>query len=171
MADCRLTTVRLELRPLPAIAAAALPQDREYVSHFLGVTLSADWPLPDLLDVLPIQASAPPSGERFGVWVVIELESATVVGDIGFFGPPDAEGVLEVGYSIVPDRRRRGYASEAAAALVTWALDQRGVEKIVAACEADNVASLLTLDRVGFRRMGEADGRVHWEYGSELTRR
>jgi hypothetical protein len=62
------------------MAAAALPQDREYVSHFLGVALSPDWPLPDLLDVLPIQASAPPSGERFGVWVVIERESATVVG-------------------------------------------------------------------------------------------
>ena len=102
VADCRLTTVRLELRPLPAKAAAALPQDREYVSHFLGVALSPDWPLRDLLDVLPIQASAPPIGERFGVWVVIERESATVVGDIGFFGPPDAAGVLEVGYSIVP---------------------------------------------------------------------
>jgi len=101
------------------------------------------------------------------VWVVIERDSATVVGDIGFFGPPDAAGVLEVGYSIVPNRRRRGYASEAAAALRDWGLDQTGVQTIVAACDADNAASILTLDRVGFRRTGEADGRVLWEYTAE----
>jgi len=101
------------------------------------------------------------------VWVIVERESSTVVGDIGFFGPPDAAGVLEVGYSIVPDRRRRGYASEAASALVTWALDQPGVEAVVAACDANNAASILTLDRVGFRRTGEADGRVLWEYTAE----
>ena len=97
------------------------------------------------------------------MWVVIEWESATVVGDIGFFGPPDAAGLLEVGYSIVPNRRRRGYASEAASALVTWALDQPGVQTIVAACDADNAASILTLERVGFRQTGHADSRVLWE--------
>ena len=129
--------------------------------------LPEEWPLPDLLDVLPVQASSSPEDERYGVWVIVERESSTVVGDIGFFGPPDAAGVLEVGYSIVPDRRRRGYASEAASALVTWALDQPGVEAVVAACDPDNAASILTLDRVGFRRTGEADGRVLWEYTAE----
>ena len=129
--------------------------------------LPEEWPLPDLLDVLPVQASSSPEDERYGVWVIVERESSTVVGDIGFFGPPDAAGVLEVGYSIVPDRRRRGYASEAASALVTWALDQPGVEAVVAACDADNAASIPTLDRVGSRRTGEADGRVLWEYTAE----
>jgi len=162
--DCHLTTDRLELRPLSAKAAAALQDDRGQASHLLGVTLSADWPLRDLLDVLPVQAATPPNGERFGVWVIIERRSTTVVGDIGFFGPPDSAGSLEVGYSIVPDRRRLGYASEAAAALVTWALEQPGVATIVAACDADNAASILTLDRVGFRRTGEAEGRIFWKY-------
>jgi RimJ/RimL family protein N-acetyltransferase len=157
----------LELRPLSARAAAALPESRERASRLLGSALPEEWPLPDLLDVLPVQASSSPEDERYGVWVIVERESSTVVGDIGFFGPPDAAGVLEVGYSIVPDRRRRGYASEAASALVTWALDQPGVEAVVAACDADNAASILTLDRVGFRRTGEVDGRVLWEYTAE----
>jgi ribosomal-protein-alanine N-acetyltransferase len=134
------------------------------------VPFAADWPLPDLLDVLPIQASIPPNGERFGVWVIIERRSTTVIGDIGFFGPPDAAGSLEVGYSVVPDRRRRGYATEAAAALVTWAHDQPGVEAIIAACDADNAASILTLERVGFRRTGEAEGRILWRYSEESPR-
>ena len=167
MSDCRLGTHRLELRPLPARAAGALPDDRATASRLLGAALPGEWPLPDLLDVLPIQASASPEDERYGVWVVIERESAIVVGDIGFFGPPDAAGVLEVGYSIVPDRRRRGYASEAASALVTWALDQPGVQTIVAGCDADNAASIRTLERVGFRRTGEAEGRVLWEYAAK----
>ena len=97
------------------------------------------------------------------MWVIIERESATVVGDIGFFGPPDASGVLEVGYSVIPDRRRRGYATEAAIALVTWALDQPGIQAIDATCDADNVASILTLSRIGFRRTGEKDGRILWQ--------
>jgi [ribosomal protein S5]-alanine N-acetyltransferase len=130
----------------------------------LGTSLSPDWPLADLLDVLPIQASAPPEVERFGVWVIVEQASRTVVGDIGFFGPPNASGVLEVGYSVVPDRRRRGYATEAAAGLVAWALDQPGVRAIVATCDAGNEASVLTLERIGFHRTGEQDDRIHWQY-------
>jgi RimJ/RimL family protein N-acetyltransferase len=36
-----------------------------------------------------------------------------VIGDIGFRGPPDAAGIVEIGYSVVAGRRRRGYATEA----------------------------------------------------------
>ncbi|MHB8649207.1 MAG: GNAT family N-acetyltransferase, partial [Gaiellaceae bacterium] len=67
-----------------------------------------------LLDVLPLQAAAAPSDECFGVWVMIERDTGTVVGDVGFIGPPDESGIVEVGYSVIPDRRRRGYATEAA---------------------------------------------------------
>ncbi len=77
---------------------------------------------------------------------------------------PDLEGCSfcrRVDPVVVSERSRS--LPFAATALVAWALDQPGVEKIVAACDADNAASLLTLDRVGFRRTGEADGRVHWE--------
>ena len=168
MGQWLLRTQQLELRPLPADAAAALPSDRERASHLLdGVALAADWPLPDLLDVLPIQAAAPPGAECFGVWVVVEHESATVVGDVGFLGAPDDSGALEIGFSVVPDRRRRGYAAEAATALVGWALAQPEVRAVVASCESDNVASIRTLARSGFRRTDEADGRIRWQYGRE----
>jgi ribosomal-protein-alanine N-acetyltransferase len=165
----KLITARLELRPLPAAAAAALPGDRAEASRVLGATLAPDWPQPDLLDVLPLQASAPASSERFGVWVMIERETATVVGDIGFTGPPDQAGSVEVGYSVIPDRRRRGYATEAARAIVPWAHAQPGVEVVVARCDNGNLPSIRTLERTGFRRTGEENGRIRWRYTPELS--
>jgi RimJ/RimL family protein N-acetyltransferase len=110
--------MRLERRPLPAAAAGVLPDNREAAARLLGVTLSVEWPQADLLDVLPLQAAANRTDESFGVWVIIERESATVVGDIGFMGPPGADHTVEIGYSVIPDRRGRGYATEATRALV-----------------------------------------------------
>jgi len=165
----RLITERLELRPLPAAAAAALQEDREGASRTLGAALPDAWPQPDLLDVLPLQAAAPAENERFGVWVMIERDSRSVVGDIGFIGPPDENGSVEVGYSVVPGRRRRGYATEAARAIVEWALRQPGVQVVVAGCDSDNAPSIRTLERVGFRRTGEANGQIRWCYDRSPT--
>jgi ribosomal-protein-alanine N-acetyltransferase len=167
VANTRLITGRLELRPLPAAAARALPDDREAASRILDATLAPNWPQPDLLDVLPLQAAAAPSDECFGVWVMIERETASVVGDIGFIGLPDDSGSVEVGYSVITDRRRRGYATEAARVIVDWALDQPGVSVVVAGCDKDNVPSIRTLEHIGFLQTEEADGQIRWRYGSQ----
>lgn len=157
-----LTTSQLELRPMPAAAAKALAHDREAVPRMVGATLPEDWPQRELLAVLPHQALAAPEEERFGVWMMIERATNTVVGDIGFLGPPDASGGIEIGYSVIPDRRRRGYAGEAVQAMVEWAFGQPGVRVVVADCDADNRASIRTLERAGFRVTGQTDGRISW---------
>jgi ribosomal-protein-alanine N-acetyltransferase len=100
--------------------------------------------------------------ERFGVWVMIERCTETVVGDIGFHGPPDDTGRIELGYSVVPSRRCRGYATEAAGALVGWARSQPSVRIVVAGCDPNNVPSVRTLERAGFRRTGAANGEIRW---------
>jgi [ribosomal protein S5]-alanine N-acetyltransferase len=138
----RLITKRMELRPLPAAAANVLPQGRKEAGRILEAGLHLDWPQADLLDVLPIQASASLSDQRFGIWVMIERESGSVVGDIGFIGPPSDVGSIEIGYSVVPDRRRRGYATEAARAIVDWALQESEVKVVVASCDNDNEPSM-----------------------------
>jgi [ribosomal protein S5]-alanine N-acetyltransferase len=162
LADTALHTTRLELRPLPAAAAGALPDDREAAARLLGVTLSVEWPQADLFDVLPLQAASSPNDEPLGVWVIIEGESATVIGDIGFMGPPGADRTVEIGYSVVPDRRGRGYATEAARALVDWALGQPRVGVVVAGCDSENAPSIRILERIGFGRMGETNGKIRW---------
>ena len=77
----------------------------------------------------------PPAGDPgllgLGPWVVVERGARVVVGSAGFLGRP-REGALEVGFGVVPAHRNRGFASEAARALVEWGLRRNGVARIVA---------------------------------------
>lgn len=145
------------MKPLPADAAAALPHDRETVPQIVGASVPEEWPLPDLLEVLHSLVR----NEPFGAWVMIDRELATVVGDVGFHGPPQEERV-EIGYAVLPQFRRRGYATEAAGALVEWALTQPGITEVLARCDADNPGSIATLERNGFERTGEDRETIHW---------
>jgi ribosomal-protein-alanine N-acetyltransferase len=161
MSRLRVSGRRIELTPLPAAAAACLPTDRPTATRLIGSRLPDAWPQADLLDVLPMQAAAAPEDEPFGIWLIVERETNTVVGDIGFLGPPD-DGRVEIGFSVIPERRRRGYASEAARRLVAWALEQPGIREVVARSDADNEASAGTLSAAGFTRLDEIDRSIRW---------
>jgi [ribosomal protein S5]-alanine N-acetyltransferase len=161
MTTLRRLTVRLRLEPLPAAVAARLLDDRATAARLIGAALPSAWPQPDLLDLLPMQAAAGPGQERFGVWIMIERATNTIVGDVGFLGPPD-HGVVEIGSSVIPERRGRGLATEAAQAMVEWALHEPGTRAVIARCDAGNAASIRVLERAGLVRTGEADGQVLW---------
>ena len=162
MTDTRLETARLSLRPLPVAAGLLLQEDRGAAAAMIGASLALDWPLADLLDALPAQAAATSGAEPFGIWVMIEAATGTVVGDIGFMGQPDADGAIEMGYSVVPDRRRRGYAGEALAPMLAWAAQQPGVRTVTARCDPDKEASIHILRGAGFVRVGDVDGLAGW---------
>ena len=87
--------------------------------------------------------------------VVAEGEAAgTVVGHAGFHGPPDPRGVVEVGYRIVPEHRRRGHARAALGELLAYARAQ-GVKTVRASINPDNAASLALVSSYGFTQTGE----------------
>jgi len=155
-------TERLNLRPLPPAAASALPDNRIAAGGEIGAALHPQWPAGPVLGLLPALAALTPDQAVYRVWTIIERDTEMVVGDIGFKGPPGHDRTLEIGYSVVPDMRRRGYASEAAAALVAWGLRQPGVIAIVAECDEANQASIGTLERAGFVRTGRAAGMLRW---------
>jgi len=157
-----IETARLRLVPLPQAAAAALPGDRAAAAAALHAALDPAWPQPDLYDVLPRHARAAPADLPWGAWAIVERATASVIGDAGFFGPPAGDGTVEVGYSIVPGRRRLGLATEAVGALVAWARAQPRVTRVVAGCDPGNLASIRTLERLGFARDGAAGGELRW---------
>jgi len=155
-----IETHRLRLEPLDREIAALVPSERLVAQRKLGAVFHNAWPSDDLRDWLASVAAESP----FRPYAIVERATNTVVGDVGFLGPPDAKGQVELGYSVVSDRQRRGYASEAAAAVVTWALEQVGVKAIIAECEATNTASIRTLERLGFQRGDERNGVIRWRH-------
>ena len=48
--------------------------------------------------------------------------------------------------------------------MVAWALRQAGVRRIVAECDADNLASMRVLEKVGFGQIGAAGDTLRWEW-------
>ena len=110
--------------------------------------------------------NTPPSPWTHG-FAIVERESGATVGACAYKGPPDADGVVEIAYGVEPAYRRRGYAKEAAAALVDYATEA-GVRLVRAHTRPDNDASVRVLESCGFDWLGEVmdpeDGLVwRWE--------
>jgi RimJ/RimL family protein N-acetyltransferase len=96
--------------------------------------------------------------------------SRHVVGSIGFHGPPDADGRLEVGYSVDPPYRRRGFAREAVQAMFDWAHAKHGIVRFVASVSPGNEASQNLISQFGFHKVGEQmDDIDGLEYVYETT--
>jgi ribosomal-protein-alanine N-acetyltransferase len=103
-------------------------------------------------------------------FAVIDRNSRSVIGNASFTGPPDEEGTVEIAYGIVPDYQGRGYATEAAAALVAFAFGSEHVRLVRAHTLPKPNASTRVLAKCGFERVGEVadpEGPV-WRW--ELTR-
>ncbi|KUN39553.1 acetyltransferase [Streptomyces olivochromogenes] len=87
--------------------------------------------------------------------VVIAEPEGTVVGYAGFHGPPDEAGMVEIGYSVDPAQRRRGYARAILAALMRRAAADARVRTLRVTISPDNAASLATIAGFGFTEVGE----------------
>jgi len=120
-----------------------------------------------------LRVSSGPDPWTWG-FAVVERESRSVVGNAGFKGPPDADGMVEIAYGIAPDYEGRGYATEAAGLLVRFASASNDVGLIRAHTLPTNNASTHVLRKNGFEYIGEVvdpdDGLVwRWERGKEVT--
>jgi ribosomal-protein-alanine N-acetyltransferase len=67
----------------------------------------------------------------------------------------------EIGYALHSDYRRRGYASEAARAIMAYAFAELGLHRIYAETRADNVASWRVMERLGMRQEARFRRMVH----------
>ena len=74
-------------------------------------------------------------------FAVVHPESRSAIGNLGFKGPPDGDGVVEIAYCIVPGFQGRGYATEAAEALVAFAFASGSVHLVRAHTKPHNAFS------------------------------
>ncbi len=107
--------------------------------------------------VADMQAKDPGEAEPGGPWyqyIVERREDGALVGDLGAgFGVP-GERQVELGYRILPQYHRQGYAREAVAALIDYLIAKHGIHRFVGVAASLNTASCRLLRGLGFRREG-----------------
>ena len=101
------------------------------------------------------QMTTDPSSLPWLVRAGVDDATGEVVGHAGFHGAPDARGMVEVGYSVDPRLRRRGYARAMLRALIEEARSAPEVTTVRASISPTNVASLATIAGFGFVQVGE----------------
>lgn len=148
----------VRLVPLPAEAMRALVAgDVSGASAVTGLALTDFLASDDctwLWQVRLQQIAEDPSSARWVARAAVTPDGA-VVGHAGFHGPPDASGMVEVGYTVDPRLRRRGHARAMLRALLAWAVAEPGVTRVRACISPDNAASLATIRGLGFAEVGE----------------
>ncbi len=80
-------------------------------------------------------------------------ESGRIIGWCGMDGTSGEE--LHIFYSIEPDYRGRGYAFQAARAVLGYAFTKAGAPFVNGSCDKDNRASYRVMEKAGMRRAGE----------------
>ncbi len=175
-----MLTERLELRTASREICAISPGDGAALARALGVEVAVGWP-PEHHDAGAVawwaeklDAGVPAEWLlHFAIRRAGEGHAAPlVIGMVGYKGPPDESGLVEVGYSILPAFQRRGYASEAVRALITRAFADSRVTRVGAETYPELAPSLGVMEKCGLILAGPgAEPRIvryeltraHWE--------
>lgn len=151
-----ISTVRLRLDPASADSAGQLAYGGDGGWRWLG-----GGPEEGTRGMAGLVARAAEVGWHrppWGLYVIVHPADGLAVGSVGFHGPPDTGGTVEIGYDLVPQARGFGLATEAARALTGYALTHPAVRTVLAMTRPDNTASQQVLLRAGFVRAADAEG-------------
>jgi RimJ/RimL family protein N-acetyltransferase len=156
---------RLQLVPASPLLLRLELDDPDACAALLKANLPEDWP-PGEYDhdamqfFLERMLEGGESAAGWYSWYAIlpgeNGEPSDLVGCGGYFGPPDAAGSVEIGYSIAARWRGMGLAKELVRALLRQAR-QRGATRIVAHTSEENPASMAVLRHCRFQQIGRED--------------
>jgi RimJ/RimL family protein N-acetyltransferase len=161
----RLVPATVHLLRLEDVSGAMLAQE-------LGVQSPPSWPPefngPQTRAWVRERLQESPINALWLSWYIIsqEVSGSTLAGFAGYKGPPDEHGQVEIGYSVVPDLRRRGLASLAVRALCEHAFKQ-GARSIIAHTLPKLVPSQGVLLKAGFQKtqvLSDPDNGEVWRY-------
>ena len=157
-----IATERLRLIPATEAHLRASLQGRESLATVIGATIPSSWP-PEHFDEAAVRFTLDwlrkhPRDVQWGFYY-IELPgtngaTGTLIGAGGFKGAPDSDGIVEIGYSVLPDFQRKGYALEAVNGWIQFAFAQPKVQMICAHTLANGAPSIGVLKKAGFRPVG-----------------
>jgi RimJ/RimL family protein N-acetyltransferase len=168
-----IRTPRLELREMSCLLVSTILQkDWPAAQRLLGTPFPLEWRDDGWLWLQP-QLKKGEVDDRFIAWGTrlafpipggLGLDEGPVLAEVGFHGPPDPEGWVEMGYRVVTEHRRQGLAEEATRALLSWAA-AHGATGVKASVRPDNAASIGLLHKLRFAAAGPY---VHAVLGEQL---
>ena len=163
-----LTTKRLILMPATDATVSASLESNEQLAAALDAVVPATWP-PDLLDRGALEYTltwlrTPGNDLAWGMHFILLRDPRTLVGVVGYKVMPN-EGMVEVGYGVVAEHQRRGFATEATRALVDNAFKSPKVTRVIAETLPHLAPSIGVLDKCGFAHIGSGseDGVIRYE--------
>lgn len=134
------------------------------------VRFPESWP-GQALAMFPGKLERLPEGQHEvpGSFTAIELETRLAVGQLGAVGPPDPDGVQEIGYGFNREVWGRGFATEAVVALTRHLLTWDSIAAVSAQTATSNPAGGRVLEKAGFVPVGRGwspdDGDlVTWQF-------
>lgn len=167
-----LETERLVLRPFAEDDVTwfhAIRSQPEVVRYLYGEPLTFE---EARQKVAQLAASRSFSAEDDWFSAVIVLrDSGDAVGDVAFHWVSEQHRTGEVGFTLDPAHQGRGYATEAARAMLAWGFGAFGLHRIIGRTEARNAASARVLEKLGMRREAHLveNEWVKGEWQSELV--
>jgi len=156
----RLQTDRLELTAATLSLIEAEASGVTNLAALLDVDVDS-WPPPgndeSSLNWTVEKMRANPNGTGFYIWYVALLEEQRrkLVGMVAFKGPPDEQGTIEAGYSILEKYQRRGIGTEATRTIMQWAFRDPAVKLITAETFPYLEASIKVMLGCGMTFLGE----------------
>jgi len=95
------------------------------------------------------RAMASYSSNGFGRWALILKDTGAQIGDVGMMRTPvNEKEEVDLGYIVHADHWHKGYATEAASAVLKYGID-KGLPRIVANMAHDHLASQRVAERLG----------------------
>jgi len=105
--------------------------------------------------------------DAYHAFAVALVETGQVIGDVGMYLPSGANRVGDLGFQFHPEFHGRGYASEAAEALIRHGFTTLNLDLITSSCDAQNASSYRLMERLGMSRVAETEGSLTYELTRE----
>jgi [ribosomal protein S5]-alanine N-acetyltransferase len=166
----QLITERLMLIPFTIDICRNILNNDYRCLEILNLKKGKSWPDADVLDTLPriinnLNKVGCPTG--YESWMIIKRDTLEVIGDLGFKGfNPEGENI-DLGYGIIKEERRKGYAVEAVSEIIKWAFSTKIVKEITANCSTENIDSINLLHKFNFIQDRTENGMIYWRLNVE----
>ena len=140
MLEGRLVNLRVEEKEDMKLVAEWM-NNLDYFGEYNPLTQESRTELEKRYDQMPPEMK----------WFIIEKKDGSKIGSIGHF---PVGKLFEIGYSIIPSERGKGYCTEATKIMVDYLFLSKDIARIQVHTDARNEASQKVAEKAGFKKEG-----------------